>query len=126
MSLAFIQYVMDDLMYWPPNYDFSPQKKEPYPAYVQGTPNQKICYLTARGIVGCMIRNHPRFGRWMDRVLEEHDRVVSGSVAPISRANFCRTLVVSASMSPSEIGLLALACQNAWPASTTCRGEGVM
>jgi len=51
---------------------------------------------------------------------------ISGSVAPISRANFCRTLVVSASMSPSDMGLWDFACQNLWPASTTCRGEGVM
>jgi len=82
IQLAFVQHVMADEMYWPPNYPFAPEKPEPYPAYVQGTPNQKICYLTARGIVAAMLRNHPRFTPWMDRVLEEHDRVVADSVAP--------------------------------------------
>ena len=80
--IAFAVYVMDDLMYWPPNYPFNPHKDEFYPVYVQGTPNQKTCYITGRGISACMIRNHPRFQRWMGRVLAEFDRVVSDSVAP--------------------------------------------
>jgi len=80
--LAFVQYMLNDWLYCPPNYDFSPQKEEPYPGYVQGTPNQKICYLTALGIVGSMINNHPEYRNWMARVMADHDRVVPGSVAP--------------------------------------------
>lgn len=82
IQLAFIQHLMADEMYWPPNYGFSPQLPDPYPAYVQGTPNQKICYLTARGILGCVLRNHPQFPVWLERVLAEHDRCVADSVAP--------------------------------------------
>jgi hypothetical protein len=80
--IAFSVRLMDNLMFWPPNYPFNPHKDEFYPVYVQGTPNQKTCYITGRGISACMIPNHPRFQDVMKRVLTEFDRVVSDAVAP--------------------------------------------
>ena len=81
-QIAFAVHLMDDLMYWPPNYPYNPHKDEFYPVYVQGTPNQKTCYITGRGISACMIRSHPRFRKWIERCLAEFDRVVSDAVAP--------------------------------------------
>ena len=80
--ISFATHLMDDLMFWPPNHPFNPHKDEFYPVYVQGTPNQKTCYITGRGMSACMIRNHPRFPQWMGRALAEFDRVVSDAVAP--------------------------------------------
>lgn len=81
-EISFAVHLMNDTMFWPPNYPFSPQLPEPYPAYVQGTPNQKICYVTALGMCASILSSHPRHGQWMERVIEEYERVASDSVAP--------------------------------------------
>ncbi|MCJ8331530.1 MAG: hypothetical protein HRT89_02420 [Lentisphaeria bacterium] len=79
--LAFIEYITNDYNYWPPSIPFSPTSSEPYSGYVCGTPNQKICYLTARGIVAAMIPNHPEFKQWTDRAKADFELNVSESVA---------------------------------------------
>lgn len=81
-NLAFLQHVLNDSTYWPPLHPFTPSSQAHYPGYVCGTPNQKICYLTARGIVAALLRNHPQFPRWAARAMDDFDRIASVSVAP--------------------------------------------
>ena len=80
-KLAFIVYVMHDQTWWPPNYPFEPTKDVTYPAYVQGTPNQKHCYYSVRAMTACLLGNHPMLPKWIDFALEENERVMPGSVA---------------------------------------------
>ncbi|MHB9130977.1 MAG: hypothetical protein ACYDBB_07795 [Armatimonadota bacterium] len=80
-KLAFVVYLMHDQTWWPPNYPFEPTKSDPYPAYVQGTPNQKHCYYSVRAMTACMLANHPQLPKWIAWALEENERVMPGSVA---------------------------------------------
>lgn len=82
IKLAFAANLMHDAYWLPPNYDFSPNKDEPYIAYVQGTPNQKHCYYSVRAMTACMLTGHPSLPAWLNTALEENERVMSGSVAP--------------------------------------------
>lgn len=82
VKLAFASCLMHDAYWIPPNYDFSPNKDEPYIAYVQGTPNQKHCYYSVRAMTACMLTGHPSLPTWLNTAVEENERVMSGSVAP--------------------------------------------
>ena len=81
-KLAFVVALMHDPQWLPPNYSFDPQKPDPYPAYVQGTPNQKNCYISVRAMTACLLANHPEKKHWLDTALAENERVMPGSVAP--------------------------------------------
>lgn len=80
-KLAFAVYVMHDRTWWPPNYPFEPTQDAPYPAYVQGTPNQKHCYYAGRAMTACLLGNHPELSHWLATAVEENERVMPGSVA---------------------------------------------
>jgi hypothetical protein len=82
IKLAFASCLMHDPTWIPPNHDYAPNKDEPYIAYVQGTPNQKQCYLSVRAMTACMLTGHPRLPAWLNTAIEENERVTSGSVAP--------------------------------------------
>lgn len=81
VKLAFMVNVIHDPFWMPPNHPFLPQTHEPYPAYVQGTPNQKHCYISARGILESALTGHPDLPRWTAHTLEEYQRCLPGSVA---------------------------------------------
>lgn len=82
VKLAFAVNLMHDWQWIPPNYDFSPQKDESYLGYVQGTPNQKQCYLSVRAMTACLLTGHPALPAWINIALEENDRITAGAVAP--------------------------------------------
>ncbi|MCX5659756.1 MAG: hypothetical protein NTW19_08555, partial [Planctomycetota bacterium] len=82
VKLAFMVYAIHDPFWMPPNHPFEPQKHDPYPAYVQGTPNQKHCYISARGIAESALTGHPMLPQWTAHTLEEYQRCLPGSVAP--------------------------------------------
>lgn len=81
IQLAFLQYALYEWSYMPQTFPFSPTSKKLYPGYVCGTPNQKTCYLTARGIGAAMLKNHPEFKNWAQRAIDDFDLLVSGTVA---------------------------------------------
>ena len=81
--LAFFCYIIHDPWWIPPNHPFLPQNvDEPYAAYVQGTPNQKHCYVSLKALVPCVLAGHPMRDEWINDALVEYDRVLKGSVAP--------------------------------------------
>ena len=81
VKLAFMVHVIHDPFWMPPNHPFLPQTHAPYPAYVQGTPNQKHCYISARGMLESALTGHPDLPRWTAHTLEEYERCLPGSVA---------------------------------------------
>ncbi len=81
-KLAFTSYLMHDSFWCPPNYAYEPNKPDPYPGYVQGTPNQKHCYFAGVAMTACLLANHPHLPAWLQFALEENERVMPASVSP--------------------------------------------
>jgi len=75
--LAFVVYLLNNPMFQPPNY---PMGAGEYIGYGQGTPNMKHCLIAVRGMLACMLSNHPDRKQWMDYTLEEYERNIPYSV----------------------------------------------
>ncbi|MHB9024874.1 MAG: hypothetical protein ACYC7E_11985 [Armatimonadota bacterium] len=66
-KLAFVVYLLNDPMFQPPNVT-------DVAGYGQGTPNMKHCLIAVRGMMACMLTNHPAKRQWMDYTMVEYNR----------------------------------------------------